>query len=536
MNESPAPAPVPAKPRLRFRRWLRRLAKVALVLVVLLVVGGIVFRTTQRALGARELARVQAKLDADEPGWRLEDLAAAHAKTVPPEAENAFAVALRVHALLPREWHLFNRHGGPEPDDVRPYNRRSRPDDLLSGSHQGIQMRMVPGSVFTKDDFAVKDSEKLNHLFRETHDARELARTLADVPRGGRTVEYGVNPLDADMNPVQNMRSAFALASQDAMEAAHAGDARRALRAARAGLSAARAIGGEPSLISQLVRTAGGKTAADAAVRVLGLLDPKDAAGELAALQTALLVEADVPLLVISMRAERAMWHRILVNLENGMLQEDPLTRIGFRSAQRPAERVAKWVADSYLRHDTAKFLELSSRGVAASTLPFDQRLAALAAIEGELRGFDTLLARLKYTRTRILFPATEKMAQVFLLHRAALLTAAAGIACERFRLKSGRWPKSLDEVPKDVLAAVPLDPFTGKPLTLTKTDDGIAVTATNAPDKGRDRAKGYGGEKPETGPLGGSEIGWRLFDPSARGLPAPPPKPKDDPLDPDQP
>jgi hypothetical protein len=54
--------------------------------------------------------------------------------------------------------------------------------------------------------------------------------------------------------------------------------------------------------------------------------------------------------------------------------------------------------------------------------------------------------------------------------------TAVAAMAIARFRAKSGRSPKDLAELVPDYLAAVPLDPFDGKPIRYKKSDRGFVV------------------------------------------------------------
>ena len=70
--------------------------------------------------------------------------------------------------------------------------------------------------------------------------------------------------------------------------------------------------------------------------------------------------------------------------------------------------------------------------------------------------------------------------------------------------------PASLDEIPKDILPAVPLDPFDNRPLRLETTPDGIGVAASRGPRVKDDR------------------IAFRLWNPDQRNLP-PKPDPKDD-------
>jgi hypothetical protein len=104
------------------------------------------------------------------------------------------------------------------------------------------------------------------------------------------------------------------------------------------------------------------------------------------------------------------------------------------------------------------------------------------------------------------------------------LLATATAIACERFRQANGRWPRTLDEIPTSILAAVPLSPFDAKPLTYRVLDDGIVVSCFC-----RDEKTEYRGPA-EYNPLGenGFAEGAWLWNAELRGLPPLPEEMKD--------
>jgi hypothetical protein len=62
-----------------------------------------------------------------------------------------------------------------------------------------------------------------------------------------------------------------------------------------------------------------------------------------------------------------------------------------------------------------------------------------------------------------MILPAIDKMHNVSLRHRAMMRCAGTAVAVERFRQTFGRWPESLAELPKDLLAVVPPDPYDGR-------------------------------------------------------------------------
>ena len=66
----------------------------------------------------------------------------------------------------------------------------------------------------------------------------------------------------------------------------------------------------------------------------------------------------------------------------------------------------------------------------------------------------------------------------IALQHRitAHLRSAKAILAAERFRLDTGRLPKSLEELVPTYLDTLPVDPFTATPLRFAVTEEGIVI------------------------------------------------------------
>lgn len=87
-----------------------------------------------------------------------------------------------------------------------------------------------------------------------------------------------------------------------------------------------------------------------------------------------------------------------------------------------------------------------------------------------------------------------------------------AAIACERYRIANGKWPETLEALVPTYLDAVPLDPYTGKPLLYRVLSDGAVVYSVgrNMIDDGG--AVLAAGMTPK-------DYGVRLFDPKLRGL-----------------
>ena len=99
----------------------------------------------------------------------------------------------------------------------------------------------------------------------------------------------------------------------------------------------------------------------------------------------------------------------------------------------------------------------------------------------------------------------------------ANLRCAAVALACERFRLGNGRWPKSLAEIPAAILAEIPRDPFDGKPLQFVQRADGVTIYSIGADEEdngGRPINESGFSNAP------GTDICFRLYDPAHRRKP----------------
>jgi hypothetical protein len=111
--------------------------------------------------------------------------------------------------------------------------------------------------------------------------------------------------------------------------------------------------------------------------------------------------------------------------------------------------------------------------------------------------------------------PAVKKVMEAEVRHHAKCLCTAAGIACERFRLKRGNWPTSLDDLAEFGLAKGLTDPFDGKPMRYRIVEDGAIVysVGTNGIDDEGDVVRREG--TPD-------DVGFRLWNADKRKVPKP--------------
>ncbi|MFO0849115.1 MAG: hypothetical protein U0871_11265 [Gemmataceae bacterium] len=458
-------------PLLPGRKWVRRLA----IAAVILVVGVVVVRTVLVGGLQSRLAGTIARIEADDPDWRLDKLIAARNAALPPDDRNSFPLAAGVKAKLPATF-----------------------DDRTTPLYEAMSRQ--PNALLRPEDLTA-----LNKLLAECGPALADARKLATMPDGGQPLVIPPNPMMINLTGSQDVRRAAGLLHLDAVAAANANKPADAVRSARALLNAGRAIGDEPTLISQLVRVACVAVAGRTVAEVLGLCEPTDTDG-LAELHAELLREADFRRLTVGFRGERALSFQTF----DWMMSNGP-------GAPAPTgipilDPIARWGMRTYLPADQLRCLELMTEFVAASKKPFEEQRAALAAVPRPGPN------EWRYNLTRMMVPAVEKVAEAGLRSRGELLAVATGVAAERYRRKHGAWPASLEALVPEFLPAVPLDPFTGRPLGFKPLPDGLVIY-TVGPD-----GKDGGGQVLDTpdGPRA-TDYGIRLWTKDQRRQPPAP-------------
>lgn len=469
------------------RKWKRRLAwsTAALGLLALLAVGAVYAEWKwTRSQGEARRAAVLAKLDAEEPGWRAADLCAARNARLPPEERNAAYRALRAAEKTPKAFMEWEHRQAEVNWERPPVGVLIHPDDLC-------------------EMCAVRE---------ECAEVLAVARSVRALPAGGFPFTYAEpNPMGTLLPFTQQMRGTAALLELDAIVLAQTGRANDAVESAHAILATARALGDEPTLISQLVRIAITAIAVRSLERTLGVSEP---ARGLAEIQAAFTDELTMPRMAFGLRGERAMSHLIYEGLDDGRMTLGTLAD-GVKSTFR--DRMTTRYYRKYLPLQEAVATELLTECLQADRLSGPARRAAFEAVEGKVprTGYDMILVRL-------LLPSVIKVAEAEDRDRAQLGCAIAALACERYRSARGHYPESLDHIPKDILTTVPEDPYTGKPLLYRRTDDGAVVYST-----GRDGIDD-GGEVLDAKNEPGTDFGVRLFTPGHRARP-PLPKPEPD-------
>jgi len=109
--------------------------------------------------------------------------------------------------------------------------------------------------------------------------------------------------------------------------------------------------------------------------------------------------------------------------------------------------------------------------------------------------------------------PAVGKVTQAEPRYRAKCFCTTAGIACERYRLKHGKWPEKLDDLAEFGIPKGLLDPFDGQPLSYKLDVDGPIIYSIDSDgvDDGGEVLLRNG--KPR-------DVGFRLWNVDRRNVP----------------
>jgi hypothetical protein len=340
------------------------------------------------------------------------------------------------------------------------------------------------------------------------------ARSLIDTPRGRHAVTYAPNLIRIVPQTVQKSHDAAGILKFDVLNKAQAGDIDGALRSCHAVFHAGSSIGDEPRSVSQLTRIALQGLAVSLLERVLAQGEPSDAV--LVALQARLEAEEPAPLLLYSLRGDRAGQYLFLEEIRNGTLPLGSVTVPGSPLSIN-LENVL-YRTPGYMATQQASFLHYMNRVVEIAKLPPEAWAVPFAAQEAkatQLPDFAAMLA-----------PRCQQLAQLCQRNHANLRCAIVAIATERYRRSKSEWPLLLDDiVSAGLLKSLPGDPYaTGQRIKFARRADGLTVYSVgeNGIDDGGNLTKDVNGIH--------ADLGFRLWDVAARRQPPLPPKPAETP------
>lgn len=448
------------------KKWKKRLGVAGFLAFI--AFGGVVAvlgpREWTRRQGEKELAVAVAAASADDPDWRWEARRAK--RDASPLKPNSADLLPRVRALLPPGW----------------------ADSWEAHEKRWPVFEWPPPNT----RFSAEERDAARSLLDRAPAALELARTFNDHPDGGWD-EEPISPwrvLSPDRVCAEHVAG---LLRWGAVLAVERGDTATAVEDALALRNLGRSVGGDAAIVFQLRRMAYRRRATKTAEWVLGqtALSPDS----LARLQAAWLQEAEEPVLLFGFRAERASLDELLKELAAGTIAQR--WKLPATPEFRPIHELSvSWFRRVEYTRVRANVLDRMTRAVAVAKLPLHEQPAALSALHAPS---DNPIAGM----AGVFLPPFKRLGVAYPSDVSLMRSAVAAFACERFRLKSGRWPASLDEISTDVLAAVPTDPFDGKPLRFKALADGVVVYSVGDDGEG----KSEGGR-------------FRLWNPDQRRLP----------------
>jgi hypothetical protein len=462
-----------------------------LLTLPVLIVMGLYFYAYMSA--DRELRAALAEADRSDPHWRLEDVEADRAAV--PEAENSATPTMAAKQLLPKNCPFWDFPADPaEPPDAQQKRRD------LQASFQDLE----PQRQLNEEQTTALRAE-----MKRAEAALAEARKLADLSNGRYPITYSPDFIGTLIPHEQDAREAAALLSNDALLRAQEKDPDGALASCRGALNAGRSIGDEPLVISQLVRIACRASAAARAERVLAQGEPSEEA--LRQFQELLEKEEPEPLLLISIRGERAGEDRLMEGIQSGKIKisaRDLAITARFNGENGPSYYDDAWMKNpAYIRSQRAAMLRYMNKAVALAKLPPEQGRAAIRKLDVTDQPIFV----------RILAPALGKTADACARSQAQLRCAVAAAAAERYRRAKGRWPDALDALKQEgYLPDVPADPYDGKPLRWLRLEDGAEVYSI-----GPDGEDNSGKMDRQNLVAPGTDIGFRLWDAAQRRQPA---------------
>jgi hypothetical protein len=466
MSTVSPPPPVVRKSR---RRWFYFGAFVLLLMATPFGIRS--FAVWQRD---HELAAIHVELDAQDPNWRWPDLVAS-LPAPPPDEQNAAALILKV-------------------------GRQA------SGSSLGKFVH--PASVLNKPNYRLhhETAKSLHEKFERLDPAfLDGVRKLKDLPDGRFKFKVVENPFDSqDQFAFQfDLLDVICLLTNDAMRRADDGDTEGAAESCQAALHSLNAINDAPTLMAGLIRIAGRMVAVPGVERTLGHGSVSEK--RLKLLQAALVREAECRGLYDALRGERAFTHHAYFLLSEGKVEfPSEFRRTGWKG----------WVDilfPAYSLGDHPDELRLYNELVAVCQLNDELQPAAFDAVQKKK-------ANRKIGVAPSILTLISSLVAEHLSERARARCAVMAIAAERYRLAHGRWPESATElVNAGFLKAAYKDPFDGQPLRWKRTATGLIIYSV-----GPDRTDNDGKLDRRSAGLPGTDVGFELWLPNHRRLPAP--------------
>ncbi len=459
----------------------RRVLIAVTLLLMLFAIAAFVGRFYEQGRTRDKLDAILAKLNADEPGWRLEDLI--NNRPEPPVGKNSAAVIAALVKLIPSNWPTWN-------PDQSEYFETLAPNE-------------VPADPIRKEFL---DEMKKFAL------VAEQARELADMPLGKHPLVLRDSPYDIILNYQQDSRRVVTLLMYDAWARSLEGEISTALLDSRACINAGRSLNDEPFGISQMIRHAAVAVACKSIEKSLALGEARD--NELHVVQQTIRLEEAHPTRLIVLRGERASAVAMIEGVAQGKIDRSYI--FAMARANKPMDLLDRVLSRGAMNLPLQQLTTLENLNelIEIARLPSHEQISHENALQTKVNSLPA-----SHALVREIIPSLLKMSDGWRRKAAQLRTMDALLAVERYRLKHGQWPDKLEDIPKEWLPAIPLDPYDGKPLRYGRTAEGVVVytVGPNLRDDG-----GQVVRNPMSEIL--NDIGYRLWDVAKRRQPAPPP------------
>jgi hypothetical protein len=470
MPETSPAAPAVAPGKSRRRRWL--------VLLVLLLVGAAAASLAFWPDPSEEdLRQALAETDRIDPGWHFDEVDAR--RQVIPDAENAALRVLAAHALLPSPW--------PAPPLAA---ESDRVGEVIASLPPQVQLDGVT-------------ARELKATLAPVEPALIEARKLKSLSVGHFPVTWTADIIGSKLHS-QEPRIIANLLEYEALAQTRQGKADAALATGRGVLVAGRSFGDEPLIISLLIRQVIRAQAVRSVERALAQGTPSGA--ELRAAQELFEDEASQPLLLNALRGERGATQRLI---ELSRLSTNQRVSRAFRSGVGGVVGLLDLKSPRRAREYQARALRTETECVEAAKLPVEEQVREFARLRpAEPVADDDIAGSIAI--------GNVKVAESSHRSQALLRCALVGLALERYRQETGRWPERLDDLVAGQLKAVPPDPFDGRPLRYKRLADGVLVYSIGP------GGKDDGGAMNRKAPgMKGTNLGFRLWDADRRRQPA---------------
>jgi len=417
-----------------------RSKRLAAAVLVLGVTGFLVALASSRRSDARRLDAALAALDAEDPGWRVDGVVAAHNAAVPAD-DTANVTEVMFAALA-----------------LRPPSHTAR--------WAALSARTIPGTVWDNDRLP-RDGEfcSLHEVYLDEEAGRAGSLKARHLAAGGMTFHFSEpNPFPHRFTHQFKVRYAASMLLDAATVDACFGRGEEALQAAESLLHLVEVtLATEPFWLSQNIRRDELTRATHSVQQTLAWTEPS---AELANLQAAFTRAIAVDGVTTTWRGERAVIMRTYDNVRAGELPADYFDRlISGPTVVGRAQGYRRRLAGRSLVRDQAEVLRTYNALLVAAQLSGPARRDACnAVVSGVSPGLAHFFEGVRGAVVQ------ESMCQ------SRMLCAALGLACERYRRQFGRWPVSLAELPVPISPAAPLDPLTREPFAYQVVSDGAIV------------------------------------------------------------